>query len=107
MIAARKPVKEITFGWCLSDKHEDCRVRYGDNIVCICDCENHGVNRKQSQEESDRQVKEITERLNGFGKDGARPTRSDFTRDGYNYKAAVVVHRDAETIEELERRRLA
>jgi hypothetical protein len=37
--------KEMIFEWCKGGKHDKCRTQYGgDRIICICDCENHGVN---------------------------------------------------------------
>lgn len=56
----RKPTKEMIFGWCKTGAHDKCRVRYGNNrIVCICDCEDHGVNYVQlNKQMSEAEIKE-------------------------------------------------
>lgn len=66
---ARRPTKEMIFGWCKTGAHDKCRVRYGDNrIVCVCDCEDHGVNyvmlnKQMSEAEIKEQVRIIDEEL--------------------------------------------
>ncbi len=95
--------KEITFGWCLKGQHRQCRMAYGDNIKCICKCEDHGVDRKADKKMSNEQVKDIVARINASQMTGGS-TRADWTKDGYAGYVAKPNY-DADTIEELERRR--
>lgn len=95
--------KEITFGWCLTGKHRQCRMQYGQNIKCICKCEDHGLDRKADEKLSAEQVKDVVARINASQRVGGT-TRGDWTRDG-RVRVKVEPRLDADTIEELERRR--
>lgn len=95
--------KEITFGWCLTGKHRQCRKQYGQNIKCICPCEDHGADRVADEKLSQQQVKDVVARINASQYAGGT-TREDWTRDGY-VRVQVKPNYDADTIEELERRR--
>lgn len=112
--------KEIVFGWCQTNRHENCRVQYGDNIFCICeDCPGrHGTIHASSKKLSQQTVKEVIARVNATQTGGRERVSSYKNPDGsseiakgagYNApvekKVYVKPNLDADTIEELERRR--
>lgn len=99
---ARSKPKEIVFGWCLSNKHDQCRMKYGENIVCVCGCDNHGVTRTAQNKKYQAEADAIIARINSANK-GSGATRADYTRTGNLVK--LKPNLDADTIEELERRR--
>lgn len=113
--------KEIVFGWCQTGRHENCRVQYGDNIFCICEeCPGrHGTVHASNKKLSQQTVKEVIARVNATQTGGDRERVSSYKNPdwsaseivdgaGYNVpkkKVYIKPNLDADTIEELERRR--
>lgn len=82
MALPTRPPKEMIFDWCKSGHHDKCRRQYGgDRIVCICKCEDHGVNyqpinKTMTEEEVKASIASLNSIMVGDAGDGVSENRA-------------------------------